>query len=60
MTNLSTSPDFAKELDLQDPLATYRDQFVSNDPDLVYLDGNSLGRLPVSVIQRMKKAVEEE
>ena len=58
--NYSTSLDFAKELDKQDPLASYRDQFVSNDPNLIYLDGNSLGRLPRSVIERMKKAVEEE
>jgi len=58
--NYSTSLDFAEQLDQQDTLARYRDQFVSKDPDLIYLDGNSLGRLPKSVIERMKKAVEEE
>jgi kynureninase len=58
--NFSTSSDFAKQLDRQDSLASYREQFVSNDPDLIYLDGNSLGRLPKPVIERMKKAVEEE
>ena len=58
--NFSPSPDFAKQLDQQDSLASYRDQFVANDPDLIYLDGNSLGRLPKSVIERMKKAVAEE
>ena len=60
MTNLSASPDFAKKLDLRDSLASYREQFVANDLDLIYLDGNSLGRLPKSVIERMKKVVEEE
>jgi kynureninase len=60
MTNFSSSLDFAKQLDSQDSLASYREQFVANDPDLIYLDGNSLGRLPKSVIERMKKAVEEE
>jgi kynureninase len=60
MTDFSTSPDFARQLDQQDSLASYREQFVSNDPGLIYLDGNSLGRLPNSVIERMKKAVEEE
>ncbi|MDQ2693567.1 MAG: kynureninase, partial [Chloroflexota bacterium] len=60
MTHFSTSRDFATQLDQQDPLALYREQFVANDPDLIYLDGNSLGRLPRSVIERMKKAVEEE
>jgi kynureninase len=60
MTNFSSSLDFAKQLDRQDSLAAYREQFVVNDPELIYLDGNSLGRLPKSVIQRMKKAVEDE
>jgi kynureninase len=60
MINFSSSLDFAKQLDQQDKLASYREQFVSSDPDLIYLDGNSLGRLPKSVIERMKKAVEEE
>jgi len=60
MINFSASLDFAKQLDQQDPLASYREQFVSNDPDLIYLDGNSLGRLPKAVIKRMNKAVEEE
>ena len=60
MTNFSPSREFAAQLDRQDSLASYRQQFVANDPDMIYLDGNSLGRLPVSVIERMKKAVEDE
>jgi kynureninase len=60
MTNFSSSLDFAKQLDQQDSLASYREQFVVNDPDLIYLDGNSLGRLPKSVIKRVEKTVEEE
>ena len=36
----------AQELDAQDPLASFRDRFVIAEPDLIYLDGNSLGRLP--------------
>lgn len=60
MTNFSPSLDFAKQLDRQDPLALYREQFVADDPDLIYFDGNSLGRLPKSVVARMKQAVEEE
>jgi kynureninase len=60
MTNFFPSLDFAKQLDQQDSLASYREQFVVNDPDLIYLDGNSLGRLPKSVIERTKKTVAEE
>ena len=60
MTNFNSSLDFAKQLDVQDPLAPYREKFVINDPDLIYLDGNSLGRMPKAVVERMQKAVEEE
>ena len=60
MVNFSSSLEFAQQLNQQDPLASYREQFFVKDPDLIYLDGNSLGRLPKSVVERMKKAVEEE
>ena len=58
--NFSSSPNFARQLDQRDALASYHEQFVVVDSDLIYLDGNSLGRLPKSVIERTKKAVEEE
>jgi kynureninase len=58
--NFSPTLDFAKQLDQQDKLAFYREQFVVSDPDLIYLDGNSLGRLPKSVVERIKNVVEEE
>ena len=35
-------------LDAADPLASFRDRFVIADPAVVYLDGNSLGRLPLA------------
>ena len=60
MTNFNSSREYATQLDQQDPLTSYRDQFIINDPDLIYLDGNSLGRMPKAVIERMQKAVEEE
>ena len=60
MTSFSPSFDFAKQLDSQHSLASYREQFVINDPDLIYLDGNSLGRMPKVVIERMQRAVQEE
>lgn len=60
MTNFLPSREFATKLDREDSLASHREQFVASDPDLIYLDGNSLGRLPKAVIERMNKAVEEE
>ncbi|MGH8916553.1 MAG: kynureninase [Acidimicrobiia bacterium] len=38
--------DRALDLDENDPLADFRRRYVVGDPDLIYLDGNSLGRLP--------------
>lgn len=36
----------AVALDCQDELSGYRPRFISGDEKLIYLDGNSLGRLP--------------
>jgi kynureninase len=38
--------DACLALDRQDPLSSFRDEFVLDADDLVYFDGNSLGRLP--------------
>src|SRR5258707_83821 len=50
----------AEDLDATDPLARYRDRFVITDPDTIYLDGNSLGRLPKATRYRLRHAVEVE
>ncbi|WP_338090883.1 kynureninase [Planosporangium thailandense] len=50
----------AEELDAGDPLAPYRDRFVIDEPDLVYFDGNSLGRLPVATRQRLADVIARE
>ena len=43
----------AERLDAQDPLAPFRDRFVFDDPETIYLDGNSLGRLPLATRERL-------
>jgi kynureninase len=48
----------ADELDAADPLASFRDAFVVDDPGLIYLDGNSLGRLPRATAERLRKFVD--
>jgi kynureninase len=50
----------AERLDRQDPLAWLRDQFVIDDPDLIYMDGNSLGRLPKRSLERLRTVLSEE
>lgn len=56
----STEISLARELDAQDALASFREQFVIEDPDLIYLDGNSLGRLPKRAVELMRSATEHE
>ena len=49
----------AERLDAADPLAHFRSRFVIDDPDLLYLDGNSLGRLPIATRERLHAAVDQ-
>ena len=58
MTDLSR--ERAVALDAADPLASLRDAFVVDDPELIYLDGNSLGRLPKSTADRIAQVVRDE
>lgn len=46
--SLRTDLAYAQELDASDELAGFREHFVIDDPELIYLDGNSLGRLPAA------------
>ncbi|HEX6299395.1 MAG TPA: kynureninase [Acidimicrobiia bacterium] len=52
--------DKAASLDESDPLRLHRDRYVHADPDLIYLDGNSLGRLPVDTIQSIETTVHDQ
>jgi kynureninase len=52
-------PDVAA-LDAADPLRRYREEFVVTDPDLCYLDGNSLGRLPKRTVDVVHRYLTEE
>jgi kynureninase len=55
-----TDAEYAAELDRQDELGRFREAFVIEDPALIYLDGNSLGRLPRTAIARLGTVVEAE
>jgi kynureninase len=55
-----TDREYALELDKKDPLAHFKSQFVVGDPDMCYLDGNSLGRLPKATITAINDFMTKE
>lgn len=55
----ATSRKTAEDLDAKDPLAKYKDQFVINDSEVCYLDGNSLGRMPKATKQAVNDFLDE-
>ncbi len=50
----------AHHLDEEDELLVYREQFIHCDPELIYVDGNSLGRLPQATLARLQDTIERE
>jgi kynureninase len=56
----STDLRAAQDLDAQDELRFFREEFVIEDPDLIYLDGNSLGRLPRKTVSHLQNVVERQ
>jgi kynureninase len=56
---MSLSLDEARAWDAADPLRGFRDRFTLPQ-GVIYLDGNSLGALPVAAAQRLREAVDQE
>jgi kynureninase len=50
----------ASVLDAQDPLGAYKPQFYRADPQEIYLDGNSLGRLPLESQRRLDEIIQSQ
>jgi len=53
---VETLSEHAARLDTEDQLAHFRDRFFIED-DFIYLDGNSLGRLPLDAVERINETV---
>jgi len=53
------SREHAQASDAADPLAGFRERFVLGEDERIYLDGNSLGRLPVATRDRLAVLVRE-
>jgi kynureninase len=56
---MRTDLDYARDLDRRDPLAGFRERFVIDGPE-IYLDGNSLGRLPKATVQLAEDLVGQQ
>jgi kynureninase len=54
-----TTREAAEALDEADSLAGFRERFVIADDHLIYLDGNSLGRMPLATRDRLAALAEE-
>jgi len=55
----ATNRQTAVDLDKYDPLARFKEQFVINDSEVCYLDGNSLGRMPKATKQAVNDFLDE-
>ena len=50
----------ALALDADDPLAAFAERFVAPPPGTIYLDGNSLGQLPLATRDALRHAIDHE
>ena len=57
---MAVTREDALQLDTRDVLAHYKSEFVITDPEVSYLDGNSLGRLPKRTVEVINKFLMEE
>ncbi len=55
-----TDREYALALDRNDPLAHFKAQFVITDPEMCYLDGNSLGRMPIATVAAINSFLTHE
>jgi len=49
-----------RKLDQEDLLSAYQNEFYIADKELCYLDGNSLGRLPLKTIEKIDLFLKDE
>jgi kynureninase len=56
---MAVTRDEALALDGADPLAAFRDRFRIEDEHKLYLDGNSLGRLPKGTRERLHRMIDQ-
>ncbi len=58
--SIDLSLEYARKMDEADELAKYRSQFFNADADMIYMDGNSLGKLPIRTMNRVDEIIKDE
>ena len=58
INNFMSTKEYAKTLDQEDPLVSYREEFYLN-PGMIYMDGNSLGLLSKRAEKSLMKSLED-
>jgi kynureninase len=58
--SFSAVSEIARHMDAADPLAAYRDRFFAAEPELIYMDGNSLGRMPSAASEKLEHVLRYE
>jgi len=58
--NFSEDYEYAKLLDADDEMGIFRGQYVIADSQELYMDGNSLGRMPRRSLECLQRIVEKE
>ncbi len=59
-TGFKLTESYARDLDQEDPLRGFRGKFQIGDENTIYLDGNSLGRLPLKTKQLISEITEKQ
>ena len=60
MSTLALDRAAAAALDVSDPLAGFRERFMFAEDGAIYLDGNSLGRLPRDTPARVAELLHDQ
>ena len=58
MENLNDFKNISKEFDELDSISNFKELF-HNNQNLIYFDGNSLGKLPLNVIKNLNNVVQD-
>jgi hypothetical protein len=56
INNFMSTKEYAKTVDQEDPLVSYREEFYLN-PGMIYMDGNSLGLLSKRALEKFNEVI---